>query len=220
MAKIKTNTAGNLPANVNDFLKSFSDSWEVEGSILKKGSRSTVKSIQVGSHELVIKIYKKMPLHRRFRYALTRSRARQSWESAQVMLAAGIPVAQPLALLEEHQLGIPSRAALLMETASGEDLLGLVERNELTPDQIATIAQSLQSIFCTMRVAKITHGDLKATNIIIDRDLQPVFIDIDAAQQHRSTASYRKLQVKDECRFLANWQSTPEVAKAFAQVFE
>ena len=66
---------------------------------------------------------------------------------------------------------------------------------------------------------RITHGDLKATNILIDEDANPHFIDIDASQIHRSKASYLKARQKDEARFQKNWVDDPNARKIFQTIF-
>jgi len=207
------------PQNVRDFLETLPSSWTCEGEMLKNGSRSTVKSTAIEGASYVVKIYKKMPFHRRLRYALTRSRAFQSWESGQAMAEAGIPIARPLAILEERQFGIPARAALLMPVAQGDDLLSLVERNLLSPSQLTEIAEKLTEIFKTMMKSSLTHGDMKATNILIDDSSQPTLIDIDGAVIHRSRKSFDVLRAKDRARFMKNWQTHPAAREAFHDVF-
>ncbi|SHI85524.1 tRNA A-37 threonylcarbamoyl transferase component Bud32 [Rubritalea squalenifaciens DSM 18772] len=200
-------------------MTSLEKTWIAPGESLKQGSRSTVTRIDLEGISYVAKIYKKMPFHRRLRYALTRSRAFQSWETGHAMLEAGIPIARPLAIVEERPMGIPARAALLMENAVGEDLLSLVQRQALDSDQLKEIAAKLQVVFFTMEKKRITHGDFKATNIILDDTLSPTFIDNDAAILHQSQKSYQPAAEKDRKRFMANWQTHPEAQEAFRDVF-
>ena len=194
-------------------------SWKTEGVMLKNGSRSTVKLVILDQQSYVVKIYKKMPLHRRLRYALTRSRAFQSWDCGQFMCEENLPVARPLAIIEERTFGIPARAALFMESASGDDLLNIVTTNTLSESDLKTIASRLRSIFDLMCDLKITHGDMKATNILIDDNLDIKLIDIDAAQQHRSSSSFLKARKKDQLRFLANWKNHPLALRIFSSVY-
>jgi tRNA A-37 threonylcarbamoyl transferase component Bud32 len=200
-------------------MQQLPQSWETEGSMLKNGSRSTVKLITIDSTPYVIKIYKKMPFHRRLRYALTRSRAFQSWVEGVRMTEHQLPVASPLAIIEERQFGIPGRAALIMESAKGENLLSLVTENQLSSEGFQTVARNLTRTFDKMRDLSITHGDMKATNIIIDDELNIRLIDIDAAQQHKSSNSFDKARNKDKERFIANWKNHPDALQAFSAVY-
>lgn len=187
--------------------------------MLKNGSRSTVLRTEIDGAPYILKIYKKMAFHRRLRYALTRSRAFQSWDSGQSMAEAGIPVAQPLAILEERNFCIPGRSILLMPVAHGNDLLTLVQENKLSSEQLEKIAVKLTAIFEQMKAASLTHGDMKATNILIDDQLNPMLIDIDGAILHRSAKSLEALRAKDAARFMKNWQIHPEAQEVFRDVF-
>lgn len=215
----KSYSTADCPSPIRDYLRALPSSWAADGETLKMGSRSTVTRISVRDVIYVVKIYKSMPIHRRLRYALTQSRAFQSWSIGHTMLTSGIPVARPLAITEERAFGIPSRAALIMENAKGDSLLDLIERQMLNSDQLSIIADKLRSVFSRMLEQKITHGDLKATNIIINQSLCPTFIDIDAAMKHSHIKSYRQSAEKDHKRFMANWQKHPETQEIFRNVF-
>ena len=56
--------------------------------------------------------------------------------------------------------------------------------------------------------AGYSHGDLKATNILIANG-NPVLIDLDATQHHRSRFFTRRGITRDLRRFLRNWQDEP-----------
>ncbi|MGB0775811.1 MAG: lipopolysaccharide kinase InaA family protein [Akkermansiaceae bacterium] len=229
MAKAGIISVSNLPkgltglcvASLGDPVRTHlcdpSNLWQPEGDTLKLGSRSTVTLIHINGSAYVLKQYKALSLRRRIRYALTRSRAKQSWEVGLAMVDAGVSIAQPLALIEEKTCGIPARAALLLEHIDGLDLL--THANKFTREELEEIAVKLTDVFSCMKENLITHGDMKASNIIIDKELRPWLIDIDAAVIHRSRASFQKLRTKDRDRFMKNWQQQPEVAQVFADVF-
>nr|MCS5556439.1 hypothetical protein [Arenicellales bacterium] len=63
-------------------------------------------------------------------------------------------------------------------------------------------------ILCKLRHKHISHGDLKATNILLS-DQGPVLIDLDVMQQHSSESAYQQAANKDVGRFLRNWQDNP-----------
>ncbi len=185
--------------------------WDVPGSLLKPGSRSVVSRVEIGKTSFVFKQYKSLGFHRRVRYALSRSRARQSWQNGQIMADLGLPIVRPLAFFEECHWGIPGRALLIMPFQKGTPL------NEYsTPEKVAPF---LKEVFQSMSRNRITHGDLKATNILVDEHARPHFIDIDASMIHRSKASYLKARQKDEARFQKNWQDTPNALKIFQTIF-
>ena len=66
-----------------------------------------------------------------------------------------------------------------------------------------------------MQQYKISHGDMKASNLLwVDSEL--FFIDLDAARQHHSEASWRRANIRDRKRFLKNWRGIPELELLFA----
>ena len=68
-----------------------------------------------------------------------------------------------------------------------------------------------------MQEHKISHGDLKATNLLwVDNQLY--FIDLDAARQHKTIASWQRANKRDKKRFLKNWRDTPELEALFARI--
>lgn len=185
--------------------------WDLKGTLLKPGSRSTVTRVEFENRSYVFKQYKALSLHRRLRYALTRSRAQQSWENGQTLADLGIPVVRPIAFFEESSWGIPRRSLLIMPFLKGTPLDQYSGLQEIEP--------TLRKIFRTMAKHRITHGDLKANNILVDDEGRPHFIDIDASKIHNREASYLKARKKDQERFLRNWQNHPEGKDAFGKIF-
>lgn len=207
-----------LPDAVREILRSPDRLWK-PGKVLKPGSRSTVSLIEADGRSYVLKQYKSLALHRRLRYALTRTRAEQSWETGQAMAALGLPVARPLAVLVERRFGIPARAVLLMEHIEGPSLADLVE-GSADSGTLRDIARQLRETFARMEDHHVVHGDLKASNIIIRAGGRVALIDIDAAEVAVSGARFRRLRGKDRLRFLRNWEKSPEAAEIFRGVFD
>ncbi len=207
-----------LPPELIVFIQEQHPDNAPHGDILKPGSRSTVSKILIHNKPYVLKNYKKLSVRRRLRYALTQTRAMQSWQMANAMTGVGIPVARPLAILEWFSMGIPTHSSLLMQKIDGPTLTDYIIT--ATPEASVKIATRLNKIFTLMKRHCITHGDLKSDNILIDADLQPHFIDLDAARQHRHPQTYQKGQQKDQARFMRNWQKLPEAAQVFFDVFD
>ena len=207
-----------LPDAVIAYLQSPQKLWKTAGTVLKAGYRSTVIQVDIDGSPFVLKQYTKLGLHRRVRYALTRTRAIQAWQAGHVMAALRLPVARPLAVLTETQLGIPARSALLMQLLPGKTLLDLVEQGAPI-SQLEPLAQQLSKFFEVMAKYRITHGDMKATNIIVSAEGKLSFIDLDATEISRSSARFGKRREKDRLRLGRNWQTHPVAAKVFHDVF-
>ena len=192
----------------------------VEGTILKKGSRSTVTRVDIEGTSFVPKAYKLMPIHKRIRYAMTESRCFQSWRLAQMIRSIGVEAATPWGIIEESHFGLPGRALLVLEDVPGKSLVQVVKEQTLCESDLKVIASRLRQIFTLLSRAKITHGDLKASNILIDHDLEPRFVDTDGAREHTNASSYNKAQARDQKRFVANWENLPAARTIFESVFQ
>ncbi len=207
-----------LPDTVLAYLQDPPILWQTAGTVLKAGYRSTVLQIDIDGTPFVLKQYTKLALHRRVRYALTRTRAMQAWQAGQVMATLGLPVARPLAVLTETRLGIPTRSALLMQQLPGTTLLDLVEQGTAV-SQLKQLAHQLSNVFEVLERYRITHGDMKATNIIVSPQGQLSFIDLDATKFHRSSALFWRRRKKDRLRLGRNWETHPIAAEVFRDVF-
>ncbi|NND01008.1 MAG: serine/threonine protein kinase, partial [Gammaproteobacteria bacterium] len=83
--------------------------------------------------------------------------------------------------------------------------------------QQAEVVSALQGIFASMREHRLSHGDMKASNLLW-LDNQLFLIDLDASRKHRTTLGWRLANHKDRKRFLKNWQSQPELLKLFSGI--
>ena len=171
------------------------------GKLLKDGRTCTVAKIQHADTSLVIKRYNLKSL----RHALARlwrpTRAWHSWREGHRLRFLGIATPEPLALLEERFGPLRRRAFLVNEYCPGTNLLSL-----LSPDQApaAEVALGIQALFESLFRLRITHGDLKATNLLWHED-QVFVIDLDAMEQHRSITSFSRAWKRERARLLRNW---------------
>ncbi|MDA3918382.1 MAG: hypothetical protein PF690_15610 [Deltaproteobacteria bacterium] len=68
--------------------------------------------------------------------------------------------------------------------------------------------------FYKLKSLKISHGDMKADNILIHDD-KPFFIDLDSMKWHKRELRFSHAWKKDMKRFMKNWKNSPEVAGLF-----
>ena len=171
------------------------------GRVLKDGGTCTVARSAVNERQLVIKRYNLKGL----RHALGRlwrpSRAWHSWRAAHRLLFFGIPTPAPLALIEERIGPLRRRAWLVSEYCPGPNLL-----NHLPADRAPAgeVARALCSLFESLCQQRISHGDLKATNLPWDGE-RVLLIDLDTVVQHRSAAAHARAWRRDRARLLRNW---------------
>ncbi|MGB5096696.1 MAG: lipopolysaccharide kinase InaA family protein, partial [Porticoccaceae bacterium] len=66
--------------------------------------------------------------------------------------------------------------------------------------------RALLDIFASLAAARVSHGDLKASNFLVESTRrQLLLIDLDAMRLHRCDWCFRRAQRRDLARLLANW---------------
>ena len=172
---------------------------------IKDDGTTTVWGITIDLHRCIIKRYnRKTPAHgiRRF---FQRSRAKNCWLQAQALANIGVAVAPPIAWVQKKTLGLKCDSWLISERVDGDDCHATFENRKQEGSLLmANIVNTLVKLWR----AGYSHGDLKATNILIANG-NPVLIDLDATQHHRSRFFARRGITRDLRRFLKNWQAEP-----------
>lgn len=177
------------------------DHWMEAGTTLKRGNTCTVARVDIDGRAMVVKRYNLKNL----RHSLSRlwrpSRGWHSWREAHRLRLFGISTPAPLALIEERWGPLRGRAWLITEHCPGHDLLAHLAPGREPP---AAEAAALQTLFATLHRERISHGDLKASNLLWDGDEIKV-IDLDAMRQHRNAATHARAWQRDRKRLLRNW---------------
>jgi heptose I phosphotransferase len=172
------------------------------GEVLKEGNSATVIRAEVAGRQLVIKRYNIKDKRHFLRRCLRASRAAVSWRNANLLEFMGIATAKPLGFIENKVAGLRHTAYFICEYTPAEELLSVYQQRAPTDKEL----QQLQQIFSYLKQAKVSHGDLKASNFLIDDEGEITLIDLDAMKQHRCKSSFEKAFTKDKARFMANWQ--------------
>lgn len=177
------------------------DSVLARGTILKDGGTATVARVQLGTDDLLIKRYNL----KGFAHACGRlwrpSRAWHAWRAAHCLQFLGFHTPAPLALIEERYGPLRRRAWLVSEFCPGPNL-----QTHLSPalEPPAAEASALLALFAGLHAQRISHGDLKAMNLLWDGG-RIALIDLDAVARHRTLATYRRAWRRDRARLLRNW---------------
>lgn len=175
----------------------------VDGGLpLKKGNTATVFRSKLAGEKVVLKRYNIKNWQHFLSRCLRSSRARNSWLQANLLEYLGIPTAQPLGFVEKRIFGLRHTAYFMCRHIPGRTLLELKDKELQTPE----ILQQIQHLFSQLRRHKISHGDLKATNFIVDPSGKLWLIDLDAMQQ-ASEKNFAALHQADQQRFLRNWST-------------
>ena len=179
------------------------DRFMAQGEILKAGGSATVARVCVDGRTLVVKRYNIKGFGHWLRRFWRPSRAWQAWRRGYLLGFLGVATAQPLAVLERRCCWLRERAYLVTEYLDGENILSrfaLPETGTPPPEELA----ALDELFATLLRERISHGDLKGTNLIW-HDSRWVLIDLDALRQHGTARSFALAYARDRSRFLRNW---------------
>lgn len=171
------------------------------GRCLKDGGTCTVAQADTPAGRVVIKRYNRKGWGHALSRAWRPSRAWHSWLAGHRLAFYGIATPPPLAMIEERLGPLRGRAFLVNAYCPGGNLLDTLNpASEPSPVQQAAILR----LFRRLADVKITHGDLKATNLLWHDD-DVVLIDLDAMTCHRSVQAFARAWRRDRARLLRNW---------------
>ena len=203
--------SANLIAEAN-FLK---EAITTSSTHFKHDQTTSVSLLEFGSEKIVLKRYNPRSQGHKIKRAFRRSRARRCWNMSYEFAHAGLNVAAPLLMLECRFGPIRTTAYFANEYLEGNELLSSLAI--MTADDQHAVVKAMTKAFDQMNKYKLTHGDMKASNLLwVDGEL--FFIDLDAAKRHQSTWSWRMSHRKDKKRFLKNWLNEPELLALFNEL--
>lgn len=171
------------------------------GQLLKDGGTCTVTKVTASGRPLVVKRYNLKSAGHAVSRLWRPSRAWHSWREGHRLQFLGIATPAPLALVEERIGPLRRRAWLITEHCPGKNLLEHLVADCAPPDAEAA---ALTGLFAAMQRMLISHGDLKATNLLW-HDGKVFVIDLDATVQHRSPTAWQRAWRRDRARLLRNW---------------
>jgi len=181
---------------------------------LKNGNTCTVWETVADGLKLVIKRYNVKGLLHGIKLSTRPGRAIVSWENAHRLLFYGIATPKPIAVAKIKQGLLKPVAYFLAEKVDGVDALRWFQEESVSMDEKRDMATSIATLFAQLEAQRISHGDLKANNILI-AGAKPLLIDLDAMQQHEDEAIFRKSWERDLQRFMRNWKDLPEIEQLF-----
>lgn len=185
--------------------------------ILKDGRSSTVAKIKIDNRTLVVKRYNVKSVWHWLRRCTRRTRATEGWRISHLLRLMGIPTAKPIAFIEKRFFGLRNKSYLVMEYIDGKHCGEYFTKHCNDEDKISKVAKRILAIFNQLAQLRMTHGDLKMTNIIISHD-RPVLIDLDGVREHRNVFSFKRTFNKELQRFMKNWDNFPSVKNIFQKL--
>ena len=168
---------------------------------LKDGGSSTVFRLVVDGRPLVVKRYNLKSRWHRLKRALQSTRAARSWRNSHHLELLGYPTAAPVAMLEERWGPFRGRAWFIAEAVAAAPLLEVWRQRQPTELE----ALNVRRWFRLAALERLVHGDLKATNWLVDADGHIHLIDLDAMHRVRWRWLWKRRDRAERRRFLANW---------------
>ncbi|MFW5431477.1 MAG: lipopolysaccharide kinase InaA family protein [Methylophilaceae bacterium] len=195
------------------------DAYFKPENIIKNGNTCTVALANIGKQRVVIKRYNIKNFWHGVGRALRQTRAAASWGNAHRLQLLGLETAHPIALIETRTFGLKGKAYYFAEYVDAPDMIAFFKQSQDKALRANAVKQTVQ-LFYRMFLLKISHGDMKATNIKVLADGKPSLIDLDSMQQHKVNSFAQKAHVRDIKRFMQNWKGQPSLYNAFVKVFK
>jgi tRNA A-37 threonylcarbamoyl transferase component Bud32 len=132
------------------------------------------------------------------------------------MRLRGVPTAAPVALLERRRGPVRGVAYFVSECVEGPDCRTYFGSRAVPITEKRAAAPKVAALVRALGAARLSHGDLKATNILLSAT-GPLLVDIDAVREYRSETAFARAHARDVARFMRNWEGDPEVARLFEE---
>lgn len=188
---------------------------EERGRVLKHDRTTTVALVENAGHRWIIKRYNTKNLWHALRRTVRRSRAANSWTMSRAFRSAGIATADPVAFIERRFGPLRMRSYFVSVFVEAGDLQTLVSAaGGGSSGDIERAKRHVIALFRTLRAARLNHGDMKATNILVAGG-GLVLIDFDAAAEPATAEAFERGYRKDRARFLKNWSAHPALYECF-----
>lgn len=185
--------------------------------LLKNGNSATLVKFTIDKKEYVVKRYNMKTRMHALRRAFKKTRASHSWKYSHLLKKKGIKTPNPVAFKEKRLGPFRNKAFFICEYVKGLTAFDYFNDPQILFENKALIAKKITQIFDTLKFSLISHGDMKATNIIINEN-DPHLIDLDSMKKHRSKYFFKRAWEKDMNRFMKNWDDLPEISQLFRQV--
>lgn len=167
---------------------------------------------------LTARLYRNFTAKQLINYSLKQNPAYRAWRYAHYLRNQGFATAEPLAYMVQRKIGFSVKAWSICRFDQGlscDDYF--VHSPSFTPAMINT-AFAIASLFKKLRKYQMSHGNLKATNILITEN-KPSLINLDSMKYHADKSKAEKYWRRDIERFMENWRERYDIYKQFKQAF-
>jgi len=149
-------------------------------------------------------------------HLLLPTRAWRGWHFGRLLRRHGVLTPAPLAYFEERLGPLRFRSFLLTEWVDGTLLHTLIQNwREVPESRWRQLAGQVVDLCAVLTRLRLLHGDLKATNFLVDSQWRLWVLDLDACRYARTSGAHWVGLQKDRSRFLRNFARCPWLAELF-----
>ena len=177
---------------------------------IKTDIKTSVFKVTIDGHVFIVKRYNVKDFLYRLCHCFSKSRAANCWRAARRVLDAGVNTPTPVAYIETHTFWLKKETYYIYKYQEAELLSNVLS----SPAQI-DLCHAVSDILEKLKAAMISHGDMKATNWLVNKEGSVILIDLDATKQYVDPTKFKLARSKDEQRFLKNWATMPTLLDYF-----
>ena len=182
-----------------DFIEQI-DALMDKGQILKNGNTSYVSRLMWNGKDVVVKRYNHKGFIHSLRHTIKKSRARRGWLHGHRLGVLGIPTPKPSAYIEQRKKKLIWKSYLVTEYVKGQNFYYFLRDDKTTDQRRSNAIQQVEDLLDKLGKYRISHGDLKHTNILITEN-GTVLTDLDGMKVHKCNWTHKIWQAKDLERF-------------------
>jgi len=171
-----------------------------KGQILKRGNTCFVSRIKWNERDVVLKRYNYKSFWHCLRHTLKGSRAKRAWLNGHRLGELDIGTPLPVCFIEKRRGAMLHCSYIINEFVDGPNLHGFLKDQNRTQQERTNTIEQIKTLLDRLHKYRITHGDLKPSNILITKD-GPALLDLDSMRLHHLGLLYRRYHVKDVQRF-------------------
>lgn len=206
-------------AELIDSLLQEPDELMDRGERVKSGNTCSVQCFEWQGSEYVLKRYNRKSFWVRWRRSFLPSRAQRSWSNGWILNLSFIPSAEPIAFLDQGRYP-RNRSFFLMRKIDALLLPDYVKRYRADEAKMNDLAAEIERIWFLLGRLRASHGDMKATNWMVDAHGRVYLFDLDAFRFGLSVDAFTKGRAKDKRRFLKNWMGDTDLLNLFCERME
>lgn len=172
------------------------DAFMDNGEILKNGNTCYVSRIKSANYDLAVKRYNYKGFLHSIRNTLKISRARHCWQCGHLLGMLAIATPKPLCFFIKYKGLFVRQSYIITQFTKGQKLNEILTQKNTGKENPHQIKDRIIKAIEKMHKNKITHGDLKHSNILINSS-QVIFTDLDGMKRHWFKALYVRRSRKD-----------------------